>query len=504
MADHEKGIAEESRAVLSRRLLLRGALSVSGGLVASALLAACGGGTAKPTGTHDVAVTGTTTGAVGSVTTGATPGKSAASAPAFTRQTSIAEWGFGVEETNPLAFARVDAFKKAYPSIKLDIVPKVDDQKILTGAASKQLPDLLWLDRTTLSSWAARGVLKPLDAYIQRDAFDLGRFNASAVSEVQYNAKTYGIPQFMTVRPLYVNTDALKEAGMDATQLDTGNWDKLTDVGTQLTKRSGDKVDRWGFDPKVYTQTGGGFLYLWGLGNGGAFLSSDGKKATFNDPKIVEALDWGVKSYAAQGGFTPYQAVSSTWQNDEQFARGQVAMTLYENWMLGIIARVAPNLNFTVLPVKKRAGSDPISFTSGNAWTITASAKDPDAAWEFIKFMNDLNTWQIGANAVKEYQKTNGKPYIPTLTGDKAADQMQIEKVYEPIAPKFDSAIKLFPQLLDTSLQSPISASPVSRQLDDDLGNEGTKPALSGGKSAKEALDRANDKAQKDIDSFKP
>jgi len=59
------------------------------------------------------------------------------------------------------------------------------------------------------------------------------------------------------------------------------------------------------------------------------------------------------------------------------------------------------------------------------------------------------------------------------------------------------------PQLLDTSLQSPISASPVSRLLDDDLGNEGTKPALSGDKSAKEALDRANDKAQKDIDTFK-
>lgn len=504
MAGHETVPARVKAGALSRRALLRGALTVSGGAVASALLAACGGGKAKPTSTHDVAVSGTTTGAVSSVTAGATPASGAAAAPAFTRQASITEWGFGVEETNPLAFARVEAFKKAYPSIKLEIVPKVEDQKILTGAASKQLPDLLWLDRTTLSSWAARGVLKPLDEYVQRDKFDLGRFNASAVSEVKYDNKMYGVPQFMTVRPLYVNTDALKEVGADAAQLDTGNWDKLTDLGAQLTKRSGDKVDRWGFDPKTYTQTGGGFLYLWGLGNGGTFLSADGKKASFNDPKIVEALDWSAKTYQAQGGFKSYQAVASTWQNDEQFARGQVAMTLYENWMLGIIARVAPDLNFTVLPVKKRGGSDPISFTTGSAWAITSSAKDADAAWEFIKFMNDLNTWQIGANAVKEYQKKNGKPYIPTLTGDKAADQMQIEKVYEPIAPKFDSAIKLFPQLLDKSLQSPISASPVSRQLDDDLGNEGTKPALSGEKSAKEALDRANEKAQKDIDTFKP
>lgn len=486
---------------LTRRQVLKGSLAVSGGAVASALLAACGGDK-KATRVPDAAAVSGGTAVPGS--SGATTGSGTATGgAAFTRQTSITEWGFGVEETNPLAFARVDAFKKAYPSIKLDIVPKVEDQKILTGAASKQLPELLWLDRTTLSSWAARGVLKPLDEYIQRDRFDMGRFYPSATSEVKYGGKTYGIPQFMTVRPLYVNVDALKEIGVDAAQMDTANWDALIDNGKRLTKRSGDRVDRWGFDPKTYTKDGAGFLYLWGLGNGGTFLSGDGKKASFNDPKIVEALDWGNRAYQDQGGFKSYQAVSSAWQNDEQFARGQVAMTLYENWMLGIIARVAPDLNFTVVPVKKRGGSDPISFTTGSAWAITASAKDADAAWEFVKFMNDPNTWMIGASATKDNQKKNNKPYIPALTGDKAVDQMQIEKLYEPIAPKFDSAVKLFPQLLDKSLQSPISSSPVSKQLDDDLGNEGVKPMLSGERSAKDALDRANEKAQRDIDSFK-
>src|SRR5438045_1698 len=51
----------------------------------------------------------------------------------FTRNASITSWGFGAEQTNPMAFSRIDAFKKAYPTIKLELVPQFDDQKLLTA-----------------------------------------------------------------------------------------------------------------------------------------------------------------------------------------------------------------------------------------------------------------------------------------------------------------------------------------------------------------------------------
>src|SRR6478609_7696576 len=47
-----------------------------------------------------------------------------AALPEFTRDAKITSWGFGVEETNPMAFSRVDAFKKAYPSVELTVVPE--------------------------------------------------------------------------------------------------------------------------------------------------------------------------------------------------------------------------------------------------------------------------------------------------------------------------------------------------------------------------------------------
>ena len=470
----------------SRRAFLRTGVSVGGGLALAGLLAACGSQASTAT---------TSSGAAGSSSAAATP-----SAGGSTQAATIALWGFGVEPTNPFAFSRVDAFKAQYPNIAIDHVPKIDDQKILTAAAAKQLPDVLWLSRDAITSWSARGVLAPVDDLIQKNGFDLGQFYDAAVQEVKYDGKTWGIPQFMTVRVLYVNVDALGEAGTDPSKLDTGNWEQLNDLGQRLTKRNGDQFVRWGFDNKVDS----GFIWLWGGANGGKFISDDGKKVSFSDPKIVEAVDWSAKNYAAQGGYQGYKGFATTFQNDEQFARGLVAMTLYENWMLGIIARTVPDRNFVVMPMKKRGGSDSYSFTSGNVWTVPTGAKARDAAFQFIQYMSAEETFMIGANAVKDDAKKNNKPYVPTLTAHKAADQAQITKLYESIQPKFDDAVKLFPQVLASSQRIPTGSSPVSKQINDLLNTEGVTPAISGARPAKEALDQANQKAQTAIDSFQP
>ncbi len=473
----EKQIGRRGRMLLgertlSRRQVLRGSAALSGGALAAALVGSGGRG----------------------------PQAAWAQESGFSREASITSWGFGVEETNPLAFARVNAFKEAFPTIELEIVPEFDDQKLLTAAASGQVPDLLWLDRFAIASWAARGVLQPLTEFIERDTYDTSRFYEAALDEATYDGRVYGIPGGMDVKVLYVNLDALNEVGIsDIGAVDTGNWEQLTDLGSQLVKRNGDQVDRWGFDTK--TQAGG--IYLWGGANGGHFLGEDGE-ATFNHPKVVEALDWAVKTYDAQGGFKSYEAVATTWQGDEQFARGQVAMSIYENWMLGIIARVAPDLNFAVLPVKPRGGEGLTSFTGGRAWTIPAGAKDPEAAWEFIKFMHTDETWLIGANAVKAAREEAGQPYLPSLTGSKTADQAQIDQVYEPIDPKFDNAVKLFPQVLAASPTREIASSPVGKQLDDIMQQNGVLPALRGEKPPAESLETADQNAQDAINAFLP
>jgi multiple sugar transport system substrate-binding protein len=419
-----------------------------------------------------------------------------AALPPFTREASITSWGFGVEETNPLAYSRVEAFKAAYPSISIEIVPEFDNQKLLTGVASGNVPDLLWLDRAAIASWAARDVLLPLDDFFGANQITETDFYPAAIAEVKYNDQYFGLPQFMDVRALYVNNQAVSEAGTDPTTIDTGNWEALSELGGKLVQEDGDTIQRWGFDTKIQSGT----IYMWGQGNGGSFFDSDGSP-TFNDEKIVDAVTWAVKTNDAQGGFSSYQAVSSTWQGDEQFARQQVAMTVYESWMLGIIGRVAPDLDFTVMPVLPYGGGDPISSTGGNAWAIPKDAGDVEAAQIFIAFMNRDDTWMLGTQATKEARVQNGQLFIPSLSGKPAVDQAQIDQLYEPIAKPFDDAVKLFPTILQTSQVRPISGSPVGSELNDIL-TDAVESALSNEQSAEDAMSDANDKAKDAIDEF--
>jgi len=415
---------------------------------------------------------------------------------------NLVEWGFGIAETNPMAAARVAAFREAFPEVSLEIVESFDEQKLLTAVASDTVPDVLWLARFETATWASRDVLMPLTEFIERDGYDTSRFYESAIEECTYNGELYGIPGGMDVRALFINLDHLEEAGIDAASLDTSNWDQLSEFGAQLVQRDGDAYTRWGFDHKAQQ----GNFWLWGNGNGGSFMNEDATEATFNAPENVDALDWAVQAFEAQGGYEGYQAFATTWQGDEQFARGQVSMSLYEQWMMsGPIASVAPDLNFVVMPVRER-GSGPdgrmVSFVGGNAWYIPAGAKNPEAAWEYIKFLHTDETWMIGAEATKALREEQGdRPFIPSLTGSKTADQLQIE-LYEPVAGPFDDAVNLFPQILEESVNRDISRSPVAGQLDDIMQNEGIEPAFGGQASPEEALDQADQSAQDAIDSF--
>jgi multiple sugar transport system substrate-binding protein len=414
---------------------------------------------------------------------------------------TIVEWGFGTAETNPMASARVAAFRKAFPNVTLEIVDTFDEQKLLTAAASDTLPDLLWLSRFQTATWASRDILQPLTEYIERDGYDTSRFYEAALNESTWNDEVYGIPGGMDVRVLYVNLDHLAEIGVDPATIDTSNWEQLNEIGAQLVQRDGDQVIRWGFDNKIPAKN----FWLWGRGNGGHFMNDDATEATFTDDAIREALEITVATYTDQGGYDSYAAVASTWQGDEQFARGQVSITVYEQWMLAAgVAGVAPDMNFAILPIRERgSGADGkmVSFTGGNGWYITKNAKTPDLAWEYIKFMHTDETWLIGGQALKTMRESQGQPFIPSLTGSITADTAQREQLYTPVGEAFDAAVALFPEVLKASENREIAKSPVAGQLEDIMAADGVEPALRGEDPA-EALETANQNAQDAIDSM--
>jgi multiple sugar transport system substrate-binding protein len=188
---------------------------------------------------------------------------------------------FGFSLPDEIATTRVDTFKKAYPQVQVKITEGgFDEQQFLSAVASGSPPDLVYVDREIIGTYAARGAIQPLDDCISKASIDMSQYRPAAVKQVTVGGKVYGIPEFYSVRVMMINNQAVKEAGLSPADVDTSDWSKLAGMAAKLTVSKGGKLQRIGFDPKIPE-----FLPMWVRANGGAMLSDDGKTAQLNDPR---------------------------------------------------------------------------------------------------------------------------------------------------------------------------------------------------------------------------
>src|SRR5215207_7138939 len=170
---------------------------------------------------------------------------------------SISTMGFGLPDE--VAKSRVDAFKAAYPNVTVKINEGgFDAQQFLSAVASGNPPDLVYMDRDRVGTYAARDAIQPLDDCIAKSQINVADFREAAVNEVKIDGKMYGIPEFYQTRVILINAKAIKSAGVPAADVSSTDWGKLTEVTRKLHRASGGKISRIGFDPKLPE-----FLPMW-------------------------------------------------------------------------------------------------------------------------------------------------------------------------------------------------------------------------------------------------
>ena len=154
-----------------------------------------------------------------------------------------------------------------------------------------------------------------------------------------------------------------------------------------MSKTEDGKLTRIGFDPKLPE-----FLPLWAKANGASIISDDGKTSQLEDPKVIEALQYAVSLVTDQA---PGARVHRL-QDERPWRQGLLrcrttssrptrsgAMPM-EQWYLNVLANNSPDEKISFAPFKDRQGNA-ISLSGGSALAIPASAKNKDAACEYIR-----------------------------------------------------------------------------------------------------------------------
>ncbi len=402
----------------------------------------------------------------------------------------------GISATgDEIATTRLNYFTQSYPNVELQFSEGgFDAQQFLTAIASGNPPDLVRMDSQTLGTYAASGQLMPLTDCIAD--IDWSQYRPVVADQMKLDGVIYGIPEFFNTLQLIINTKAVSDAGLTLDDISTTDWTKLADLNTKMTVGNGNSLTRMGFDSKLPE-----FLPLWAKANGADMLSADGKTAQLNDPKVVEALQFAVSIYDAQGGFAAMKAFRDTWDffgANNQVAADQIGFWPMEQWYMSFLAGVSPDAPLAFKPFTDKNG-DPLTYVTSTAYAIPVGSKNPEAACAFAKTVTSVGAWVAAAQARADIRAAKGTPNTGVYTGNAQADAAIFPAIVAPGDNQtFNNAVNMTLDLQDHGFAMP--ANPAGAEFQQ-AWQDAVNRVLNGEQTPQEALDQAQTEAQAALDA---
>jgi multiple sugar transport system substrate-binding protein len=396
---------------------------------------------------------------------------------------NLKAWGFS--NADDVGKARIAYAAQQLSGVKIDMdQTNFDAQKFTTRLASDDVPDVVQMDREYVATYAAQGLIQPLDKCFTTNNVDpKQRWYESVVGDVTYKGQVWGVPQFYQPPAIILNKAVMDTAGVTDADIDTSNPDKLLAAIAKMYKTNGNVPATLGFDPVATGQT-----YLWIVGQGGKLVGDNGQP-TLDDPANVYGLELLKKITDAQGGFAKYKSFTDTFDTfgeKNQYVQNQVGAQVNAQWYPNVLSPYAPKLKLAAVPFKGKDGK-PVTVAYGTSFVVPTKAKNPSAGCKWALALTADGSWNAAADA--RVQTLAGKPgSINTglFTGSPGPDKAIRDKYVKPSGNAgFDQVISTYYDI--SSAGRSAGATPAGQQMKQELTNAFTA-ALTGQKSPKDAL----------------
>jgi multiple sugar transport system substrate-binding protein len=356
-----------------------GPAAIAAGLAVLLASTACSSTTATSSGNSAAASTSSAASASGGAGSAIAPAPAgstgAASAPAPdggslpAAQLSILIGSSGQAETDSVNAAAA-AWGKSSGSTATVTVAQDLVQQLAQGFSSGKAPDLFYLGADQVANYAKAGNLL---AYADKlpNAAD---FYPALKASFTYDGKFYCAPKDFSTLALFINTAMFTKAGLTDADIPK-NWDQLEAVAKKLTAG---KVAGISMSPERDR------LDAFMVQNGSYLVDAAGKP-TVNSEQNVAALTY-VKKLYTDGSLKFPKDLGAGWAG-EAFGKGEAAMTIEGNWLLGAMAKDYPKVGYKVaeLPTGPSGTKGTLSFT--NCWGISATTKNAAQAEALVAYL---------------------------------------------------------------------------------------------------------------------
>ncbi|HZQ98029.1 MAG TPA: hypothetical protein VFC93_04340 [Chloroflexota bacterium] len=289
--------------------------------------------------------------------------------------------------------------KNSKIKIQNEPIPNDWEQKLTAALAAGAAPDTAAVYGHWFRIYMEKNQIVELTQYVSKDfkADDTNDFLPGQWKGMQLNGKQLAIPQYININALYVNKDAAKEMSAEIPGNDY-SYEQMLAFITKMHKKTGDKVDRFGFTTGL---TDDGFIrvisLIWGQG-GQINPPDDINKFTFTKPETVKAFQWihdifwklkiGAVTAADMGGLA---------SQGDAFWAGKLGTMFQGMHFFGVIPE-GLKMQFDVLPPPKGPGGRG-QRASMDGYIIAKSTKAADQSWDAIKDLTSPDVEKAQAKA---------------------------------------------------------------------------------------------------------
>jgi multiple sugar transport system substrate-binding protein len=367
---------------------------------------------------------------------------------------------------------------KKYPNVTLQIVRETAEVKAADLVTSGSFPDLIFTSSLGLNYFTDLKLLANLNDLIKKNNLDLNQYEKRSIDEIKRfgaGGEIYAIPFSLNFGALFYNKDIFNKVGLPFPQ-DGITYEDVLDIAQKVASRdpsvaalSNNPVQRIAvslrlpnFDPKTNkaTLTTEGFAYLLNF-----FKSAN----DIPDNKKVKVGQPGFLNDKNSAMLTAYGAVFG--QLEELQKSGQAF-----DW------------DMTTFPVRKGV-SDPGMETETHILSVSATAKNPDAAFEVIKYLSTSEDVQMLVSKAARISPLKDDKYkqvfgadLTTLKGKNVAAIFKNKFGLNALPTQFDDLMKTV--IKDASTKYNAGGTDVNSILREaeEQANQQIAAALQGGK----------------------
>lgn len=304
--------------------------------------------------------------------------------------------------------------------------------KALTAMRGGDAPETACLLSVDIFTLIDEDAILPWDDMPGVDRAWLDGFYPAFLENSRTGGKTWGIPFQRSTKVLYWNKEMFRDAGLDPEKA-PATWDEQVAFAQRLTRREGEQTSQWGVQ---IPSSGFPYWLFQGLTtqNDVRLMNEEGNRTFYDDPKVVEALQYWMDLSMKHRVHPPGIVEWGTTPRD--FFERKVAMMWTTTGNLTNVRRNAPfPFGVAMLPAGRKRGS---ATGGGNIYVFkNATGAKREAAVRFAKFLTTPKRaaqWGIDTGYVAVTPAAWETPAMKAYVADFAAAEVARDQLPDSAA----------------------------------------------------------------------